>query len=44
MTDFSVRIKKLPKVTRLDELEKFTQDLTIHIEEVVSLEDVIFAS
>jgi len=42
MTDFAVRIKKLPKIQSLEELEEFTQALQLHIESIVAREESVF--
>lgn len=42
MTDFTVRIKKLPKVTNNAELDAFAQALTLHIERIVNKEEEVF--
>ena len=35
MTDFAVRVKKLPHIYSLDEVDEFKQALTLHLMKVV---------
>ena len=42
ITDFAVRVSKLPKVYGYDQLEELAAALTLHIEKVVKVEDQVF--
>ena len=42
MTDFAVKIKKLPYVLSYDALDELAAALTIHIESVVNAEPSVF--